>query len=86
MSTSRRSYQHHHVRYRSRGGDNARSNRITICEAHHLHGIHRGTVRACGSAPHGIRWELGVRVGAASLLSFVGDRIPEVDRTQGLTG
>jgi len=72
--SSRRSLHDHHVVFRSRGGGNARENRTTICAAHHLHGVHAGTIRASGEAPSDIRWELGVRSGAPPLLTYVGDR------------
>jgi hypothetical protein len=67
--SARRQLHDHHITFRSRGGSNARSNRITICAAHHLHGIHAGVVRAAGRAPH------AARVGAPALLTFLGDRI-----------
>ena len=35
--SSRRNLHDHHVLFRSRGGDNARDNRVTVCSAHHLH-------------------------------------------------
>jgi hypothetical protein len=72
--SSRRNLHDHHVRYRSRGGDDARENRLTVCAAHHLHGVHGGSIRVWGSAPGDVHWELGVRPGAPPLLSFVGDR------------
>jgi hypothetical protein len=68
--SSRRNLHDHHVLYRSRGGDNARTNRITVCAAHHLHGIHAGVVQARGEAPDGITWELGIRAGQEPLLTF----------------
>ena len=33
--SSRRNLHDHHIRFRSRGGDNARDNRTTVCAAHH---------------------------------------------------
>src|SRR6266481_3839959 len=39
--TSRANLHDHHVVYRSRGGENTRDNRVAICAAHHLNGIHR---------------------------------------------
>ncbi len=72
--SSRRNLHDHHIRFRSRGGDNARVNRTTVCASHHLHGIHDGTIDAFGPAPHAIEWRLGVRPGARPLLAFVGDR------------
>jgi hypothetical protein len=73
--SSRRNLHDHHLRYRSRSGTNARWNRSSVCAAHHLHGIHKGAIRAYGRAPDAIRWELGVRVGAPPLLEFIGDRL-----------
>ena len=65
-----RNLHDHHVLFRSRGGGNARANRITVCAAHHLHGLHTSVIRAWGEAPDGITWELGVRVGRLPLLRF----------------
>ncbi len=75
--TSRRGLHDHHVRFRSRGGGNERENRVAVCPAHHLHGIHAGTVQATGSAPHDIYWQLGVRSAGPPLLACVGDRLCE---------
>ncbi len=72
--SSRRNLHDHHIRFRSRGGDNRRDNRTTVCAAHHLHGLHDGTIRASGIAPHAIEWRLGVRPGAPPFLVTVGDR------------
>ncbi|MCC6765106.1 MAG: HNH endonuclease [Deltaproteobacteria bacterium] len=65
--SSRRNLHDHHVRFRSRGGGNQRSNRTTVCAAHHLHGIHAGIIRVAGTAPDGLRWDL-------PLFSCIGDR------------
>jgi hypothetical protein len=64
----------HHVVYRSRGGDNARDNRVAICAAHHLNGIHKFRIRATGLAPHDLTWEIGWRRGGPPLLRTHGDR------------
>ncbi|MBI3767368.1 MAG: HNH endonuclease [Deltaproteobacteria bacterium] len=72
--SSRRNLHDHHLRYRSRGGGNAPTNRSAVCAAHHLHGIHTGVVRASGTAPRDIHWQLGVRSDGPPLLSYVGDR------------
>jgi hypothetical protein len=79
--SSRRNLHDHHIRFRSRGGDNARTNRITVCAGHHLHGIHEGHVHAWGKAPDGIHWALGVRPGHPPLLCLIGDRY--VDSSDG---
>jgi hypothetical protein len=73
--STRRTLHDHHIRPRARGGDNHRSNRITVCAAHHLHGIHAGVVRAWGEAPGAVHWELGVRRGAPPLLAYLGDQL-----------
>jgi len=72
--SSRRNLHDHHIRFRSRGGDNRRDNRTVVCAAHHLHGIHDGTIHGSGVAPHAIEWHVGVRPGAPPFLSYVGDR------------
>jgi hypothetical protein len=73
--SSRRNLHDHHIRFRSRGGGNRRDNRTAVCAAHHLHGIHDGTIRAAGEAPHAIEWQLGVRPNAPPFLTSVGDRL-----------
>jgi len=73
--TSRRNLHDHHIRFRSRGGDNRRDNRTVVCAAHHLHGLHDGTIHASGVAPHAIEWQLGVRPGAPPFLAYVGDHV-----------
>ena len=72
--TSRRNLHDHHLLFRSRGGGNARDNRITVCAWHHLRGIHQGRVRAWGTAPDAVTWELGTRPGQPPLLTLQGDR------------
>ena len=46
------------------GGSDDPGNQISLCAAHHLHGVHMGWIRVSGTAPDGLRWELGV--GAAA--------------------
>jgi len=75
--TSRRNLHDHHLLFRSRGGGNARDNRITVCAWHHLRGIHQGRVRAWGTAPDAITWQLGCRPGQPALLTLEGDRYVE---------
>ena len=72
--SSRRNLHDHHLLFRSRGGENTRDNRVAVCAAHHLHGIHANRVRAWGTAPDGITWELGVRADREPLLRLAGDR------------
>jgi hypothetical protein len=49
----------HHVTHRSHGGGNEAGNLVSVCVAHHLHGIHGGWVRVSGVAPEALRWEVG---------------------------
>ena len=71
--SSRRNLHDHHVIFRSKGGDNSRDNRVTVCASHHLHGIHQGRVRAHGRAPEDVVWELGCRRGERPLMRLRGD-------------
>jgi 5-methylcytosine-specific restriction endonuclease McrA len=72
--TARTSLHDHHVVYRSRGGANARDNRVAICAAHHLNGIHKLRIQVAGVAPHDLRWEIGFRRGRRPLMRTHGDR------------
>jgi hypothetical protein len=74
VCTARRELHDHHLLFRSRGGGNARENRITLCAWHHLRGVHAGRVRAEGEAPDAITWEIGVRTGRRPLLRLAGER------------
>jgi hypothetical protein len=56
---SRGAVHAHHIVYRSRGGSDAPENLVSLCAAHHLHGVHRGWVRVWGTAPDRLQWELG---------------------------
>ena len=57
--TSRQGLEEHHVVYRSHGGSDAESNRVTICGFHHKQGEHGGQMRVTGEAPLGLLWGLG---------------------------
>ncbi len=59
--TSRRNLEDHHVRYRSRGGDDDPANRICLCRFHHQRGEHGGLASCRGRAPTGLLWRLGRR-------------------------
>ena len=58
---SRAAVHAHHIKPRSQGGSDDPSNLISLCAAHHLHGIHGGRIRVTGSAPDEIVWEFGLR-------------------------
>ena len=45
--------------YRSRGGDDSLSNRITLCRFHHQQGEHGDLLTCRGLAPLGITWWMG---------------------------
>jgi len=49
----------HHVVFRSHGGGDEEDNLTSLCQAHHLRGVHEGYVRVQGAAPNGLTWELG---------------------------
>jgi hypothetical protein len=73
--SSRRNLHDHHILFRSRGGDNARGDRVTVCAWHHLRGLHAGAVRAYGKAPDEIRWTIGSTSRGRPLLELGGDRV-----------
>jgi len=68
--TSYRNLHDHHVVFRSVGGGDDLANRTTLCAGHHLRGVHAGRVRVIGSAPDGLRFELGLRPGQQPLLRY----------------
>jgi len=67
--SSRRNLHDHHLVFRSHGGANTRDNRVTVCAAHHLHGLHAGHIRAQDRAPLDIVWELGCLHGSGRPLA-----------------
>jgi hypothetical protein len=73
--SSRRNLHDHHVVFRSRGGDNSRDNRVAVCAWHHLRALHKDIVRASGTAPGAIRWQIGSRAGRPPLLESLGERV-----------
>src|SRR5438132_6903795 len=58
---SRAAVHAHHIKPRSQGGSDDPSNLISLCAAHHLHGIHGGRMRVTGAAPDELVWEFGLR-------------------------
>jgi 5-methylcytosine-specific restriction endonuclease McrA len=42
--------QHHHIVYRSKGGEDTTANLISLCANCHLVGVHRGHFRLSGNA------------------------------------
>ena len=68
---SRAAEHAHHIDYRSAGGADEEGNLIGLCAVHHLRGVHMGYIRVSGKAPHGLRWQLGVRLGKAPLLEVL---------------
>jgi hypothetical protein len=81
--TSRRNLHEHHIIFRSAGGTDVATNKITLCEVHHQHGIHAGRIRLRGTAPDGLRWELGVEPDQPPVLTveqgYIVDREAEYD-------
>jgi hypothetical protein len=68
--SSYRNLHDHHIVFRSVGGDDELANRTTLCAYHHLRGVHAGRVHVIGSAPAGLRFELGLRAGQRPLLRY----------------
>jgi hypothetical protein len=68
--SSYRNLHDHHIVFRAVGGNDDLANRTTLCAFHHLRGVHAGRVRVTGTAPQGLRFELGLRDGRASLLRY----------------
>jgi len=68
--TSRRNLHDHHVEFRSAGGSDAPSNRITLCAFHHQRCLHAGLLRVLGRAPDDLVFELGLRAGAPPLARY----------------
>jgi hypothetical protein len=74
--TSMQNLHSHHIQHRSQGGPDDPPNRVTVCAFHHLRGIHAQRVRCVGRAPDGLTWQMGIRPGAAPLVTYTsGDRL-----------
>jgi hypothetical protein len=84
--SSRRNLHDHHVMFRSRGGSNDRSNRVSVCASHHHHGIHRGVVRAYGKADEAITWQIGLCRGHGPLMVLRDDAYVVTGRQEVTTG
>ncbi len=59
----------HHIRFRSHGGSDDPSNLVSLCAFHHQRGVHGGTVRCSGRAPHALTFALGLR-GERALVEY----------------
>lgn len=83
--TSRRNLHDHHIVFRSAGGTDEPSNRVTLCAFHHQRGVHGGLVRVRGRAPDSLLFELGLRPGWAPLARYrSGDlAVPSAESTLG---
>ena len=57
--SARRRLEVHHIIFRSRGGSDEPENLVTLCHAHHQHGIHDEGLDLHGSAPGFLIWRLG---------------------------
>jgi len=47
----------HHIRFRSHGGGEERTNLISLCERCHLELVHHHKLRVSGHAPNGLTWQ-----------------------------
>ena len=68
--TSRRNLHDHHVTFRSAGGSDDPSNRVTLCAFHHQRCVHARFLGVRGRAPDGLVFELGLRPGAPPLVRY----------------
>jgi hypothetical protein len=68
---SRPAVHAHHMVFRSAGGSDDPSNLVSLCAAHHLHGVHMGWLKVFAESPDALRWQLGVRAGAVPLLEVI---------------
>ncbi len=81
--TSRRNLHDHHVTFRSAGGSDEATNRVTLCAFHHQRGVHAGLLRVRGRAPDDLVFELGLRPNAPPLARYrSGDVALATDRTR----
>jgi hypothetical protein len=64
----------HHRKYRSAGGSDDPENLLSLCAAHHLHGVHMGWIKVDRVAPDRLRWQLGVRPGFEPIVDVI---VPE---------
>ena len=63
LGCSRAAVHAHHIIPLSQGGTDDPENLISLCAAHHLHGIHGGHMSVKGTAPDKVTWEFGLRRG-----------------------
>ncbi len=58
--TARRNLTVHHIVFRSAQGSDAADNKVTLCAACHLQGVHQvGSIRVAGTAPDELTWHVG---------------------------
>jgi hypothetical protein len=72
--SARRTLEVHHIILRAQQGPDAPWNLVTLCHAHHHHGVHRGHLRVGGRAPGRLRWGLGRRRDGRPIGQFLGER------------
>ena len=71
--SARRDLHAHHVIWRSRGGPDEEWNLTTVCDTHHLEGIHAGVIHVSGDAPHRLVWGLGMKHNQALIVVGPGE-------------
>ena len=77
---SRPAQHEHHIHLRSRGGSDETANRVAVCAAHHLHGIHRGFLTVTGRAGELLVWNLGTGAAEAPLETWITEGEDDVRR------
>ena len=68
--SSYRNLHRHHIVFRSHQGSNALANLTTLCAWHHQRGVHAHVLRCTGTAPDGLRFDLGLRPRLPALLAY----------------
>jgi len=77
VPSSRAEAQHeHHITYRSRGGGNEIENRVALCAAHHLRGVHAGYLAVEGRAGENLVWRFGGETWSTSGKDDVRKEVP----------
>jgi hypothetical protein len=73
----RRALEVNHIHFRSRGGSGRSENLTTLCFTHHRGVFHTGYARITGTAPHALRYEIGICPGRPPLLVTLGNYVLE---------
>lgn len=73
----------HHLQFRSRGGGNEIENRVALCAAHHLRGVHAGYLTVEGRAGEHLVWRFGSKTSGETLGETLRETLRETWCTTG---